>query len=166
MIKNGIFYILVLVGVFSKAQSPIEHFLNVHTEKKIPYVSVTEARMFQLQDNALFLDARERKEYEVSAIPSAKFIGYSTFSSEDITKNIANKDQLIIVYCSLGIRSSNIAKKLKNLGFSNVKNLYGGIFEWKNNGYPVLNSEGEETEKVHTFSKAWEKYLESGIKIN
>jgi len=33
------------------------------------------------------------------------------------------------VYCSLGIRSEVIAKKLKKAGYTNVFNLYGGIFE-------------------------------------
>jgi hypothetical protein len=43
--------------------------------------------------------------------------------------------------------------------------LYGGIFEWKNNDFPVFNSEGKETDKIHAFSKEWSKYLYNGIKI-
>lgn len=43
-----------------------------------------------------------------------------------------------------------------------MKNLYGGIFEWKNKEYPVIDSTGRETENVHTFSKMWSKYLNAG----
>ena len=50
-------------------------------------------------------------------------------------------------------------------GYSNVKNLYGGIFEWKNEGHPVYDSEGKETEKVHAFSKHWGKLLKEGKKV-
>ena len=54
------------------------------------------------------------------------------------------------------------SQKLKKAGFTKVKNLYGGIFEWKNKGYPVFNSAGKETENVHAFSKHWSQYLNAG----
>jgi rhodanese-related sulfurtransferase len=152
-------------GMLLYAQHSIDELLKVNNEDGIPYISVTEARMYQLHNKAIILDAREREEFEVSAIPSATFVGYSHFSPEEISQTAIDKDKLIIVYCSIGIRSSAIAKKLKDLGFTNVKNLYGGIFEWKNKGFPVLNSEGTETEEVHVFSKMWGKYLEKGIKV-
>jgi hypothetical protein len=43
--------------------------------------------------------------------------------------------------------------------------LYGGIFEWKNNNFKVLDTLGNETEKVHTFSKSWSKWLTKGEKV-
>ena len=75
------------------------------------------------------------------------------------------KNTKIVVYCSLGIRSEDIAEKLKKAGYTNVLNLYGGIFEWKNNNYNVFSSGGKATEKVHTFSKEWSKWLLKGEKI-
>ena len=72
---------------------------------------------------------------------------------------------MIVVYCSLGIRSEKISEKLKAEGYSNVRNLYGGIFEWKNKGFEVFDSEGKETEKVHAYSKSWSKWLKNGEKI-
>ena len=92
-------------------------------------------------------------------------MGYNDFSSEEISDSIQNKNMPLIVYCSLGIRSEEIGEKLKKAGFTNVKNLYGGIFEWKNAGYPVINSEGKETDSIHTFSKAWSKWLLKGQKV-
>ena len=44
-----------------------------------------------------------------------------------------------IVYCTIGARSETIGEKLKKNGFTNVYNLYGGIFEWKNADFKVLN---------------------------
>ncbi|MFB9105669.1 rhodanese-like domain-containing protein [Algibacter miyuki] len=76
-----------------------------------------------------------------------------------------NKDTQIVVYCSLGIRSESIADSLKQAGYTHVENLYGGIFEWKNNNFPVYNSEEKETDSIHTFNKAWSKWLKKGIKI-
>ncbi len=68
------------------------------------------------------------------------------------------------MYCSLGIRSSTIAIKLKKAGYTNVLNLYGGIFEWKNSGYRVYNRDEKETEKVHTYKQEWSKWLLKGEK--
>jgi len=66
----------------------------------------------------------------------------------------------------LGIRSEKIGKKLKKLGFTHIKNLYGGIFEWKNEHYPIVDMEGHETDSIHTFTKRWANYLTNGIKVN
>lgn len=163
--KVLLLFISLILGMLLHAQHSIDDLLRVNNENGIPYISVTEARMLQLRDEAVIFDAREPEEFEVSTIPSATHIGYTHFSPEEIAQINLDKDKLIIVYCSIGIRSSTVAKKLKNMGFSNVKNLYGGIFEWKNKGFPVLNNEGEETEEVHVFSKMWGKYLEKGIKV-
>jgi 3-mercaptopyruvate sulfurtransferase SseA len=69
------------------------------------------------------------------------------------------------VYCSLGIRSETVASKLKKAGFTNVYNLYGGIFEWKHNDFPIYNSNEKETDSIHAFSKDWSKWAKKGIKI-
>ena len=51
------------------------------------------------------------------------------------------------------------------MGYKNVYNLYGGIFEWKNNNWKVFDNKGFETDNVHTFNKNWSKYLKKGTKI-
>ena len=43
--------------------------------------------------------------------------------------------------------------------------MYGGIFEWKNKGFKVFDSEEKETENVHAFSKEWSKWLKKGVKV-
>jgi len=51
------------------------------------------------------------------------------------------------------------------LGYKNVYNLYGGIFEYKNNGGKVVDNQNKETDKIHTYNKEWSVYLKKGIKI-
>lgn len=123
-----------------------------------------ELKMKHLNDAVVILDAREKIEYDVSHLPEAIFVGYSNFSEDEVTKILTDKSASIVVYCSIGIRSENIATKLQKAGYTNVSNLYGGIFEWKNTGYKVYQN-GKETNNVHTFSKAWAKYLKNGKKI-
>ena len=164
--KLKILYILfLLISISASAQKSLEVLLKINNNESIPYLSVEELRMYQLDDSVLILDSREKEEFDVSHIDSAQLVGYDNFSSEEISSEIENKNTLVVVYCSLGIRSEDIGEKLKKAGFSNVRNLYGGIFEWKNKGYPILDSEGKETENVHAYSNLWGKWLTNGVKV-
>lgn len=122
-------------------------------------VTVSEA----VKSNALFIDARERNEYDVSHIKNALFVGYENFSYDSLTA--INKNQRIIVYCSVGYRSENISEKLVDAGFTNVSNLVGGIFEWVNEGNAVVDSKGDTTLDVHAYSKSWGVWLTKGNKV-
>ena len=116
--------------------------------------------------DAILLDAREEKEYEVSHLENAICVGYDKFKlKETIARLPDDKDAKIVEYCSLGIRSETVAHKLIEAGYTNVYNLYGGIFEWKNADFQVVDTLGKSTEKVHTFNKDWSKWLKKGKKV-
>jgi predicted sulfurtransferase len=84
---------------------------------------------------------------------------------DSVSKKLTNKNSKIVVYCSLGIRSEDIGEKLKKAGYKNVYNLYGGIFEFKNQNLSIYNSKGNTTDSIHAYSKTWGKWLKNGIKI-
>lgn len=109
--------------------------------------------------NVYFLDTREKKEYDVSHISGAKYVGYDHFSMDRV-KSIP-KDAEVIVYCSIGARSQDIGKRLKKAGYTNVKNLYGGLFNWTNHDYRMVNSKGE-TKTIHGYSSDWSKWVTNG----
>ena len=111
----------------------------------------------------IFLDSRELKEYEVSHIKDAIWVGYEDFNVSRV-QNIA-RDEKIIVYCSVGYRSEKIAEKLLGLGFTNVVNLYGGVFEWVNQDKPVVDQTGNNTDLIHAYSKKWGIWLNEGVKV-
>lgn len=161
---NSIFFVLFLCVTFQvNAQNSIEDLLKQYNTHEIPYISVHELAMPKIQ--AIILDARELEEYNISHIENAVLVGYKNFNLEQTTKHLTDKKKTIVVYCSLGIRSENIAKKLKKDGYTNVYNLYGGIFEWKNKDFKVMDSEGHETENIHAFSETWSKWLLKGQKV-
>ncbi len=112
---------------------------------------------------AIFLDAREKNEYQVSHIKNAVWCGYDHFEINRISH--VQKNKKIIVYCSVGYRSEKIAEKLINAGYTNVYNMVGGIFEWKNQDFPVVDSYGNSTQKVHAYSKTWGIWLHNAEKI-
>lgn len=144
------------------AQEPLDKLLSKYNSHSIPYISVEELKMQADNKEVFILDSREMEEFEVSHLKNATFVGYNNFSVAAITSTIKNKNAAIVVYCSLGIRSEKISEKLKKAGYTNIKNLYGGIFEWKNKGYAVYDSANTETQKIHTFSKNWATYLHQG----
>jgi rhodanese-related sulfurtransferase len=158
--------ILIFIGISGLSQNDLDKVLKRYNRGHIPYISVTEARMLQLQEKIILLDAREKEEYEVSHLPSALFIGYKEFSGKDVSDLVSDKNQSIVVYCSIGIRSEKIAEKLKKMGYQNVHNLYGGIFEWSNKELPLEDHLGFSTLRVHIYSKEWAPYLKKGSKVN
>ena len=121
----------------------------------IPIMGVEE--LHSNSQNLLIFDARERAEYEVSHIPGAKFIGY-TSPNWKVVDGLPRNTK-IVVYCSIGYRSEKMGEILQKKGFSNIFNLYGSIFEWVNRGFPVVNSAGETVRQIHTYNKAWSKWV-------
>ena len=162
--KLNFYYLLIFFLAFStNAQESLSDLLKIHNQRSIPYISVQELAMPKTE--AIILDAREVKEYSVSHLKNAVYVGYEEFNIETILKTIEDKNQKIVVYCSLGIRSEDIGEKLKKAGYTNVLNLYGGIFEWKNNNFTIFDLDEEETEKVHAFNEDWSKWLKKGEKV-
>lgn len=120
--------------------------------------SVDEVRVAdEIPKNAILLDARSIEEFKTSHIKNARFVGYDNF---DMTKvENLDKDAEVLVYCSVGYRSEKVAEKLTAAGFTNVSNLYGGLFDWTNQGLEVVDSLGQTTDRVHGFNKSWGKWL-------
>lgn len=113
-------------------------------------------------DDFQILDTREKEEFEVSHLMDANWVGYETFSMENVAK--LHKDQPVLVYCTVGARSQEIGKKLKGAGFKEVYNLYGGLIEWVNEEKPIYQGDSL-TNKVHTYSKSWGVWLTKGQKV-
>lgn len=109
------------------------------------------------------LDARSPREFAVSHIPGATWVGDDEFSVDRLAS--IDLQAPIAVYCSVGYRSERIAVQLHRRGYPNVVNVYGGIFEWINMGHPVVTSDGTETDAIHAYSKLWGIWLTRGRRI-
>lgn len=155
--------VFILFSTLGFSQENLESLLQKQNNQNTPYITV-KALSF-IQNQVILLDAREKNEFLTSHLKNAIYAGYNSFNIDSIQQKITNKASQIVVYCSLGIRSEDIAEKLKKAGYKNVLNLYGGIFEWKNNNFPVYNSKNQPTDSIHAFSKTWSKWLKTGIKV-
>ena len=126
----------------------------------VPEISVDSLQ--KIQHDVVLIDAREPEEFQISHIPNAVPVGYDSFDISSVDS--VDKDKSIVVYCAVGYRSEKISEKLMERGFSNVSNLYGGIFEWVNRGNVVVN-ESDTTQKIHAYSKTWGIWLNKGEKV-
>ena len=159
-------YIVLFFGATtSLAQQTLEQVLLKYNKQSIPYISAEMLAEIQNDPSIILLDSREKKEYEVSHIKGALYAGYEDFDLQEVSKNIKSKDAQIIVYCSLGVRSEDIAEILQKAGYTNIQNLHGGIFDWKNNNLPLVNAKQKQTDSVHVYSKKWGKWLTNGVKV-
>ncbi|MBO3115706.1 rhodanese-like domain-containing protein [Winogradskyella sp. DF17] len=163
MIKIYLLSVLIVTGFNGFAQENLSEVLSKYNSESITYISTENLRA--QQDEVLILDAREIEEFQVSHLKNAIYVGYDNFNLQATTSSLKDTTKPIVVYCSIGVRSEDIAEQLKDAGYTNIYNLYGGIFEWKNKNLPVYNLKNNSTDSIHAYSKRWGKYLNKGIKV-
>lgn len=109
------------------------------TKNGISEISVEELNIkIENMDEFFLIDVRQGAEFEKMSIPYATLIprgilefkiGDDIFWEEEQWYT-PKKDAEIIVYCKKGDRGILATKSLQELGYSNVKNLSGGIVAW------------------------------------
>ena len=154
--------ILIPLLLLSCSETSIDSALKKYNKGSVPYITVEE---LVDGEDYLILDSREKEEFNVSHIPDAHWVGYDSFSLDKVNQIITETDVKIVVYCSVGVRSEDIGEQLLRNGYTEVKNLYGGIFQWKNNRQIVVDSMGQETQNVHVYSKYWSRLLTHANKV-
>lgn len=106
----------------------------------------------------LIVDVREAEEFAVSHLHGALRIDPDAQSSDALATINAHRDgRPVLFYCSVGLRSSQMAMRLqaalKAEGASSI-NLKGGLFRWASLGLPLENAAGR-TRTVHGYDAHW-----------
>lgn len=78
-------------------------------------------------DNLVLLDVREQWEFDLAKLNGSTLIPLGTLP-QAVAK--LQRDAEIICICHHGMRSADATNFLLQQGFSNVKNLVGGIDAW------------------------------------
>jgi adenylyltransferase/sulfurtransferase len=78
-------------------------------------------------ETPLILDVREPNEYQINRIEGSTLIPLGELPRR---YQELPRDREIVAQCKMGGRSAKAMEFLKSVGFSNVKNLRGGILEW------------------------------------
>ncbi len=100
----------------------------------------------------LFVDVRERDEWEEGHIPGAVHVPRGNLESR-IESAAPDRGRRIVLYCAAGNRSAFAAKTLEELGYEDVASLAGGFVEWKRNGFPTQLPRGLGEEQRRRYSR-------------
>jgi rhodanese-related sulfurtransferase len=143
--------------------------LRWRTERKFPQVkwvmtdSLAVWQRDPVQAHPVLLDARTEDEFAVSRLQGAARIDPYRPSLHPVQK--LARDTAIVVYSSAGYRGARVASWLARAGYSNVRNLSGGIFAWVNEGRPVFRGETP-TVQVHPYNQLWGRLVEGKYRAN
>ena len=85
-------------------------------------------KAFKEDKNAVLLDVRTQDEYNAKHINGS--INIPIQSLDKISIEVENYSTPLYVYCHSGTRSARAAKKLRQMGYSNVTDI-GGIADYK-----------------------------------
>lgn len=76
------------------------------------------------------IDVREPEEFEAFNI-GAKLIPLGRFQMMDVDELMPLKDEEVILHCRSGKRSMTACLILDSMGFTNTKNVEGGMLAWQ-----------------------------------
>ncbi|MBR3161200.1 MAG: rhodanese-like domain-containing protein [Bacilli bacterium] len=92
-------------------------------------ISYIEAKEKIINQGAILVDVRTKEEYDENHLDGAVLLPVDEITKEKVA-SIVNDNDILIVYCKSGVRSSEAVTKLNELGYNNVYNL-GAMSNWK-----------------------------------
>lgn len=104
--------------------------------RKHKTVSPSEAVVIMNDDQTIVVDVREPPEFAEGHIEGARNIPLGKLD-ERVGELESHKNKPIVVNCQAGTRSLAAGKKLTKLGFTQVYEMKGGIFAWKDQNLPM-----------------------------
>ncbi len=129
----------------------------------VPTISTAELADWLTQEipTPIVIDVRRFEEYAVSHLPQA----HHARNLEAVEQLIVDQDKAticqtvpIVLYCSVGYRSAQLGESLQAAGYP-VLNLVGSIFQWANEGRPLVSADGQMTRQVHPYNWRWKLLL-------
>ena len=124
----------------------------------VQHVTPAEAAALLANDNATVIwDIRRPDEFAVSHLPDARHVPPDTADAA-LKQLLPDANQTILVYCAVGHRSAQMARRLQALGHTNAHNLEGAIFAWAEADLPL---EGGNT--VHPYNAIGRRMLQDNL---
>lgn len=130
----------------------------------VPHLTTRQlADMRSRGEPVLLLDAREAEEFQVSHIDGA--VRATTVRAAVNAIEADSREPTVVVYCSVGYRSSRLVSRLKARGVQNVYNLEGSLFGWANEGRPLARGH-EPADTVHPYDDDWGMLLKEELRAD
>jgi thioredoxin len=113
-------------------------FASCNEQKKTVFEEITPKEFsdkIKATENPQILDVRTEDEFESQHIKNARNINWNGENFADEAIVAYDKSKPVFVYCLSGGRSKKATAKLKELGFTTVYELEGGITKWNSEGF-------------------------------
>jgi rhodanese-related sulfurtransferase len=161
---------IMMIAVLSNAaNAKISSLTVIDQELRANFPDVESIKAAELQtvlsgkERPIILDVREPEEFAVSHIQGAVRMDPDA-ELDDVLQAIGPHltGRTVIVYCSVGVRSTQLAERvykgLKSQGASRVANLSEGIFGWHNAERPLVR-DTQASAYVHPYDALWGRLL-------
>jgi rhodanese-related sulfurtransferase len=114
--------------------------LFMHEQRKgAPALSPQQAINLVNQQQGIFLDLRDSKDFRGGHITDALNVPYGKLASS-MTSLEAYRDRPVILVCRMGQHAGAASKQLQQAGFSQLYRMNGGMLEWTGQQLPVVKS--------------------------
>jgi len=120
--KKNIFILVLLLFTAT-------HFLSAQDTAGVA-ISVNKFERKIKKRNAVVMDVRTPEEYKSGFIPKA--LNYNVLDSVNFVQSVQllDKNKKYFIYCKSGRRSGKALMMMKQMGFSDLHHLSGGITAW------------------------------------
>jgi len=128
MKKIVIFSLLITMIAF---QSCKDYSKDVAVTGEIELISPQQVYDAIHDNNTVQLvDVRTPEEYKITHLKGSQNICVTSDDFKEKVKTL-DKNKPVYVYCRVGGRSADAAKKLKKMGFTKIYDMDGGILLWE-----------------------------------
>lgn len=132
MKKLTIIFGLVIASLFVSCK-------DTSSSKEIKVISPQEVRDAVYDSNKhQLIDVRTLEEFSEGHLKNAQNI---CITDADFEENVAklDKNQPVYLYCRSGKRSASAAEILKDMGFTEIYDMEGGILKWESENLEIEN---------------------------
>ncbi|MGI9421585.1 MAG: rhodanese-like domain-containing protein [Hyphomicrobiaceae bacterium] len=146
---------------------------RVHRTVAARYPNVAHVTTTQLAKSGgrhtLLFDVRERDEFAVSHLADAVRVS-PDITERDFLANYGDRvtGLRVVFYCSVGMRSSALAQRVQDVliarGARSVRNLQGGLFQWRNERRRLTRNRSVTT-AIHPYNTYWGRLIDDKTAI-
>src|SRR3989304_5767605 len=131
----GVVALLVSACARSAPDLTLEREVSVDGKS---YQVITVTQLKSMLDNKDFLLVNVHIPYAGEIRGTDLFVPYNEIE-QNLSKLPSDKGAEIVVYCRSGSMSGIAAKTLTRLGYTNIRDVDGGMLVWEKQGYPLVS---------------------------
>ncbi|MCX7650489.1 MAG: rhodanese-like domain-containing protein [Flavobacteriales bacterium] len=95
----------------------------------------------ELRQPYVLLDVRTPSEFKSGHLEGAQLLNWQAEDFKEKFKALnISKSTPIFVYCYMGGRSAEASEWIKSLGYAQVTDMKGGMYQWLKQGLPVAKN--------------------------